>query len=81
MKKYIRVGEPEVVEVGYRLHRQGNAKGSRMPLLTGMRVAIDDLATTNPAAGRSRGAGAVCGFSVPFVAELDHSGFIDSLYR
>lgn len=48
MKKYIRVGEPEVVEVGYDFIAK---ETQRKPYasLTGMRVAIDDLATTNPA--------------------------------
>jgi hypothetical protein len=77
MKKYIRVGEPEVVEVGYDFTAK---ETQRKPYtsLTGMRVAIDDLATTNPAAGKMKPEQFV---DSRFVAELDQSGFIDSLYR
>jgi NitT/TauT family transport system substrate-binding protein len=77
MKNYIRVGEPEVVEVGYDFTAK---ETQRKPYasLTGMRVAIDDLATTNPAAGKMKPEQFV---DSRFVAELDQSGFIDSLYR
>jgi hypothetical protein len=43
-----------------------------------MRVAIDDLATTNPAAAKMKPEQFV---DSRFVIELDQSGFIDSLYR
>ena len=77
MKKYIRVGEPEVIEVGYDFTAK---ETQRKPYasLTGMRVAIDDLATTNPAAAKMKPEQFV---DSRFVIELDQSGFIDSLYR
>ena len=77
MKKYIRVGEPEVIEVGYDFTAK---ETQRKPYasLTGMRVAIDDLATTNPAAVKMKPEQFV---DSRFVVELDQSGFIDSLYR
>lgn len=77
MRKYIKVGEPEVIEVGYDFTAKETQRKPYVSL-TGMRVAIDDLATTNSAAGKMRPEQFV---DSRFVTELDRSGYIDSLYR
>lgn len=77
MRKYIKGGEPEVIEVGYDFTAK---ETQRKPYtsLTGIKVAIDDLATENPAARKMKPEQFV---DSRFVTELDQSGFIDSLYR
>jgi len=77
MKKYIRIGEPDAIEAGYEFTAK---ETQRKPYasLTGMKVAIDDLATTIPAAVKLKPEQFV---DSRFVTELDQSGFIDSLYR
>jgi NitT/TauT family transport system substrate-binding protein len=77
MKKYIKVGDPEVIELGYDFTAK---ETQRKPYasLTGIKVALDDLATTNLAAGKVKSEQFV---DSRFVIELDQSGFIDSLYR
>lgn len=77
MRKYIKVGEPEVIELGYDFTAK---ETQRKPYtsLTGIKVAIDDLATGNPAAGKMKPDQFV---DSRFVTELDQSGFIDSLYQ
>lgn len=77
MRKYMKVVEPEVIEIGYDFTAR---ETQRKPYasLTGIRVVIDDLATTNPAAGKIKSEQFV---DSRFVTELDQSGFIDSLYR
>jgi ABC-type nitrate/sulfonate/bicarbonate transport system substrate-binding protein len=77
MKKYIRVGEPDVIEVGYDFTAKETQRKPYVSL-TGMKVAIDDLATTNPAAVKLKPEQFV---DSRFVTELDQNGFIDALYR
>jgi ABC-type nitrate/sulfonate/bicarbonate transport system substrate-binding protein len=77
MKKYIRIGEPEVIEVGYDFTAKETQRKPYVSL-TGMKVASDDLATTNPAAVKLKPEQFV---DSRFVTELDQSGFIDALYR
>lgn len=77
MRGYIRLGDPEVIEVGYDFTAKETQRKPYVSL-TGMRVAIDDLATTNPMAGKMKPEQFV---DSRFVTELDQSGFIDALYR
>lgn len=77
MKKYIRIGEPDAIEAGYDFTAKETQRKPYVSL-TGMKVAIDDLATTNPAAMKLKPEQFV---DSRFVTELDQSGFIDSLYR
>ena len=77
MKKYIRIGEPDAIEVGYDFTAKETQRKPYVSL-TGMKVAIDDLATTNPEAMKLKPEQFV---DSRFVRELDQSGFIDALYR
>jgi ABC-type nitrate/sulfonate/bicarbonate transport system substrate-binding protein len=77
MRKYIRIGEPDVIEVGYDFTAKETQRKPYVSL-TGMKVAIDDLATTHPAAVKLKPEQFV---DSRFVTELDQSGFIDALYR
>jgi NitT/TauT family transport system substrate-binding protein len=77
MKKYIRIGEPDAIEAGYDFTAKETQRKPYVSL-SGMKVPIDDLATTNPAAMKLKPEQFV---DSRFVTELDQSGFIDSLYR
>jgi NitT/TauT family transport system substrate-binding protein len=77
MKKYMKIVEPDVIEIGYDFTAR---ETQRKPYasMAGIKVVIDDLATTNPTAAKIKSEQFV---DSRFVSELDRSGFIDALYR